>query len=345
MGDRIVTSVRDGDGDLKLIVWRVTATGGLSRLGDSAEQAGEASIIRSTLDPFGRVVTSVRDGSGKLKLISWGISANGLTIQRLRDSGSDAGSIGGNSLASLSDGLVSGVRTGDGNLKLIAWTVNADGGFIRVSDSGNQAGPASTINLVADTGVSDLTMVTQLRTGSGTLKLIGWGPAEVRIHIKIIQQPNISINTMVSTMTQVYASVGIRVTVASTETLNLDQTFFDVDVGACVLGSTTDEQDDLFANRNSVLANEIVVYFVRSTVPVFNGCATHPAGRPGAVVAAVASRFTLAHEVGHVLGLPHVNNNDRLMTRNGTSNITNLPPDIVASEASTMQSSPLTVPA
>ena len=58
-----------------------------------------------------------------------------------------------------------------------------------------------------------------------------------------------------------------------------------------------------FANRDGAGGNDVVVYFVRSTVPPFNGCAAHPAGRPGAVVARGASQWTLAHEVGHVLGL------------------------------------------
>ena len=49
-----------------------------------------------------------------------------------------------------------------------------------------------------------------------------------------------------------------------------------------------------------------------------------------------ASQWTLGHEVGHVLGLAHVNNNDRLMTGNGTFNITNPPPDLVATERTTM---------
>jgi hypothetical protein len=44
-----------------------------------------------------------------------------------------------------------------------------------------------------------------------------------------------------------------------------------------------------------------------------------------------------------VLGLGHVDDNDRLMTGNGTFNITNPPPDLIASEASRMQSSALTV--
>jgi hypothetical protein len=341
--ERIVTSVRDGSGDLKLIVWRVSSGGAFTRLGDSGNLAGTATFIRSALDPSGRVITSVRDGSGDLKLISWGVSSNGASVQRLGDSGSAAGAIGGNSLATLTDGVVSAVRTASGTLKLIAWTVSGSGAITRRSDSGNQAGEASLINLVSGTGVNGVTMVSPVRTGSNTLKLIGWGPACVRLHVKILQQPNISINTMVNNMVQVYGSVGIGVTLASTENLNLPATFLDIDVGGCA-GSTTTEQEQLFSNRNNVGPNDVVVYFVRSTVPPLNGCASHPPGRPGAVVASIASQWTMAHEVGHVLDLNHVNDNNRLMTGNGTGNITNPPPDLVPSEVATMQSSPFTVP-
>jgi hypothetical protein len=43
-----------------------------------------------------------------------------------------------------------------------------------------------------------------------------------------------------------------------------------------------------------------------------------------------------------VLGLAHVNDNNRLMTGNGTANITNLPPDLVPQEVITMRASALT---
>jgi hypothetical protein len=163
----------------------------------------------------------------------------------------------------------------------------------------------------------------------------------VRVHAKVLTAPNVAINTMIDRMRDVYAANGIAVQLASTE--NLDFPLLnDVDVGGCTSGTTTAEQNQLFANRNSVAGNDVVVYFVRSTVPPFNGCAAFPAGRPGAVVAQGATQWTMGHEVGHVLGLFHVNDNDRLMTGNGTANITNPPPDLIGSEVVTMNGSAFT---
>jgi hypothetical protein len=162
----------------------------------------------------------------------------------------------------------------------------------------------------------------------------------VRLHTKVLTAPTVPIATAVQRMQAVYATCGIAVQHVSTENLNLPA-LNDCDVGSCS-GATTAEQVQLFANRNNVAANDVVAYFVRSTVPAFNGCASFPAGRPGAVVAQGATQWTLGHEIGHVLGLSHVNDNNRLMTGNGTGNITNPPPDLVAGECTTMHNSALT---
>jgi hypothetical protein len=130
--------------------------------------------------------------------------------------------------------------------------------------------------------------------------------------------------------------------VGSRETLDLPL-LTDIDVSTCNMGSTTTEQNQLFTNRNGVGANQIVAYFVRSTNPPNNGCAAHPAGRPGCVVSSTSSSWTLGHEIGHVLGLPHVTPADRFMMGSGTWNITNPPPDLIDVERSTMDSSRLTV--
>jgi hypothetical protein len=157
----------------------------------------------------------------------------------------------------------------------------------------------------------------------------------------VLTNPTVPIDTMLDAMRQVYEPQGLRVIRGSEENLNLPLLNV-VDVGGCFSGSTTSEQDQLFENRNHAGANDIVVYFVQATNPPFNGCAAHPAGRPGAVVASGATQWTLGHEVGHVLGLNHVDDNNRLMTGNGTGNITNLPPDLIGAEVNTMKESTLT---
>jgi hypothetical protein len=176
----------------------------------------------------------------------------------------------------------------------------------------------------------------------------------VWVHVKVLRNqtptqtivttPNIPINQMLAAMREVYASAGFMVEEASTETIDVAATLLDIDVGSCVMGTTTTEQDTLFQNRSFVAGNNVVAYFVRSTVPPLNGCASHPSGSPGAIVTQGATQWTLGHEIGHVLGLSHVNDNDRLMTGNGTANITNPPPDLVASEVDTMRASASTEP-
>src|SRR5215210_7196619 len=174
-----------------------------------------------------------------------------------------------------------------------------------------------------------------------------WIRSIVRLHAKVLTTPLIAISTQLERMREAYASCDIRVELASTESLNLPL-LTDLDVGACTRGQTpTAEQTQLFANRNNAGANDVVVYFIRATTGQagpLNGCASHPAGRPGAVVTQIASRFTLGHEVGHVLGLAHCDSPgarlfDRLMTGGGTNNITNPPPDLIGSECDTMDAS------
>jgi hypothetical protein len=179
----------------------------------------------------------------------------------------------------------------------------------------------------------------------------------VTLHLKFLDTPNIPVRTMLVSMRTVYNTADVGVRVGSREDLSGPAfvALADVDVGSCESANLTTEQTQLFANRNNADADDVVIYFVRTTNPVFNGCAAHPANQPGAVIAgSVASQWTLAHEVGHVLQLQHVDDPpppdpsappaklDSLMTGRGTGKITNPPPDLSSTEVTTMRSTPLT---
>jgi hypothetical protein len=78
-------------------------------------------------------------------------------------------------------------------------------------------------------------------------------------------------------------------------------------------GVPTDDQIALFSFRDNAEPDDLVIYFVRTLVPSQAGCAVHPPEKPGAIVSAsLGTEWALAHEIGHVLGLEHVECIDRL---------------------------------
>jgi len=179
------------------------------------------------------------------------------------------------------------------------------------------------------------------------------------LHIKILTAPTTSIEQMLSSMRRVYQTAGIGVQVATRETLNRTAlaTLDNLDVGGCV-SSPSAEQTSLYLNQNNVGSTDLVAYFVQSvtqtspTSKVLNGCATLSKGAVS--VAQIASVWTLAHEIGHALGLSHISgekdamgncvsqDTTRLMTGCSTSNIIGTP-TVSASEIKTMTSSSRTL--
>lgn len=182
-------------------------------------------------------------------------------------------------------------------------------------------------------------------------------PESVVIHFKSLLAINNNINRFIDTqfvaMQRLFAEGDVAVLRGTTEDLSGDpalQLLQNLNVGQCLLGQPTQDHNALFANRNNVGNNELVVYIVSTLIGGagnFVGCATHPNGQPGAAVVQSNARWLIAHEVGHVLGLRHVDNTiptntDFLMWPN--TGWTNVPPDLAASEHTTMINSGLTRP-
>ncbi len=186
----------------------------------------------------------------------------------------------------------------------------------------------------------------------------GWQREFIRVHFKSLLPIDATMNgyldTQFARIQELYAPLRIDVRRATTEDLSGDTSLAALralDVGQCLLGKPTDEQDELYGHRNNAADDDLVVYVVDTLVGGagnFVGCATHPDGQPGAAIADnVGAPWLLAHEIGHVLDLRHVattpaTNSDFLMWPN--TSWTNVPPDVTATESGRMLDSRLTRP-
>ena len=171
----------------------------------------------------------------------------------------------------------------------------------------------------------------------------------LHIHVRVLTKPRSSrsVKKMISAMKAVYHAADIDVKLVSSQVLNLDDhqlsALNDLDIGTCTRNQPTQEQRDLAQFRSGVPDGETVVYACHTLSDAAAGCAVYPQNKPMVAISAKhATLYTLAHEIGHLLGLEHTPTpgGNQLMTGGGTSGLVPVPV-LSQSEINSMRNSPL----
>jgi hypothetical protein len=167
---------------------------------------------------------------------------------------------------------------------------------------------------------------------------------QLPLHLRILfEDESPTIGEMVERATRVFEAIDVKIEIASEHEVDAPLLRVLNVRSSCHGARVSADQTALFARRGKLGADDIVIFFVRETNPPLSGCAQHPRGQPGAVVTSQATRWSLAHEIGHVLGLIHVGDPKRVMHFD-TSKISLNPPGFDASEIAKIKANRLLKP-
>lgn len=167
----MLVAVRQSDDILKMIAYRVTPSGGFTRVADTS--AGRISALAMTESGNRRAVTAVRDDAGNLKIVVWDIQLanNGAaSIVRLGQASAGAISALAMSRAGNFNGVFTAVRDSANNLKVVPWKLSADGNTVTRGADGS-AGAVGTQIAVAPLAQG---VAAAVRDEQGDLRLITW---------------------------------------------------------------------------------------------------------------------------------------------------------------------------
>jgi len=171
--NRLVTPVRGGSGNLKVIVWDVDDAGAVKRRGDASDTA--VSLVAACALTDQRLVTGVRDAGGNLKVIVWDVDSNG-NVARKGDA--SAGAISKIAMETLSPTrFATAVRDGGDNFKVIVWDVDKKGNVARKGEGIEGAVGLLAITDLHKGGASQAgenRLFSTVRDADGNLKVIVW---------------------------------------------------------------------------------------------------------------------------------------------------------------------------
>lgn len=175
---------------------------------------------------------------------------------------------------------------------------------------------------------------------------------EIRLQLYSIAVPRISEFTLLRNAQSVYGQYGIGLRFVNGQSLLLSrQQQVDLNEvnGSCEWSTLSADQQQVHNLRDDYRSspNEIRIYFVNEIREAngkpLNGCGGHLPGRPAVTVATSSTRWTFAHELGHLLlGAAfrpvHADDRNNLMHA-PTSEITGDPPVLTPTQVTAIKAS------
>jgi len=116
----------------------------------------------------------------------------------------------------------------------------------------------------------------------------------LNLHIKILTPPSPppdgnTIANMMAAMNETFSRANVTVNLVTTDEMDLTRDEFEF-------------FNSLFVGECNVAPSDETVM---NDLGALDGCSTHPQGIPMAVIRSSCALYTLAHEIGHLLGLDH----------------------------------------
>lgn len=126
----------------------------------------------------------------------------------------------------------------------------------------------------------------------------------VRLHFRSISLTNVPFQESLTWAEIVYGQYGIKMEFASGMSLGLseaDEERFAQVGDSCEWEISDGEYNELHSMGPAVPSTDLLVYYVRDFTESIVGCGGHAVGRPACTVGSNGTKWTTAHEVGHVL--------------------------------------------
>ena len=130
----------------------------------------------------------------------------------------------------------------------------------------------------------------------------------VRLHLRQLYQVEFDVLDSVKRAQKVFGQVGFLIEVVSSKSMSMDaaslQTLNSIQT-SCTPGRSSADQLAVFRRFGVQDLHSITTFFVQTLMDTEryeqNGCAAHAPDAPAIFVGSVATPWTLAHELGHVL--------------------------------------------